>query len=94
MEPQDGALVVLPAGFGEVFLIIRVDQERERRAVRAGGRLYDKRNDVLAGGLVEVAELLAGALGVLGEVVVRSIGDALELAPAERELILDVGRAL
>ena len=45
------------------------------------------------GGLVEVVELLARRLHVLGEVVVAAVGDALELVPPPREEELDVGRA-
>ena len=41
--------------------------------------------------LVEVLELLARELGVAGEVVVASVGDPLQLRPAHREQVLDVG---
>ena len=51
------------------------------------------RDVALAAGLVEVLELLAGELGVLGEVEVAAVGDALELRPADREQVLDVGGA-
>ena len=42
--------------------------------------------------LVEVAQVLAAELHVLGQVVVAPVGDPLQLADAEREGVLDVGR--
>ena len=43
----------------DLLLAVGVDQERERRPVRAGRGLDDPRDDVLVGRLVEVLELLA-----------------------------------
>ena len=71
--------------------VVGVDDEGERRAVGAGGRLDHVRDVALLGPLVEVLELLAGELGVLGEVEVAAVGDPLELRPADREQVLDVG---
>ena len=46
----------------DLVLVVRVDQEREHRAVGAGGRLDHVRDVALAGGRVDVLELLAGGL--------------------------------
>ena len=43
--------------------------------------------------VVEVAQILAAHLHVLAQVEVAAVGDALELAAAEREVVLDVGGA-
>ena len=77
----------------DLLLVVGVDEEGERRAVGAGGRLDDVRDVALARLLVEVLELLARVLGVLGQVEVAAVGDALELRPADREQVLDVGGA-
>src|SRR5262249_11863154 len=69
------------------------DEERERGAVGAGGRLDHVRDVALLGLRVEVLELLAGELRVLGEVEVTAVGDPLELGPADREQVLDVAGA-
>jgi len=64
-------------------------------AVDAHRRLDDVRDDVLAAGLIEVAERFAGVLLVLLEVVVATVGDALDLGETgEREVVLDVDGAL
>src|SRR5262249_34853331 len=78
----------------DLVLVVRVDQERERRAVGAGGGLDDVRDVALARLLVEEREVLAAPLGVLLQVEVGAVRDALELGPAEREFIFDVGAAL
>ena len=78
----------------DLLLAVGVDQERERRPVRAGRRLDDPRDDVLVGRLVEVLELLARRLAVARQVEVAAVVDALELLPAEREAVFDVDRLL
>ena len=78
----------------DLLFAVRVDEERERRPVSAGRGLDDPRDDVLAGRLVEVLELLARRLRVARQVEVAPVVDALELLPAEREAILDVDRLL
>ena len=85
MELQHGALAAF-----DLVGVVGVDQEGERGAVGAGGRLDHVRQVALAGLLVEVLELLAGVLLVLGQVEVAAVGDALELGPADREQVLDV----
>src|SRR3954469_22348519 len=54
-------------GAAERVLVGGGDEERERGAVRAGGGLDDVRDVALAGRRVEVLELLAAVLRVLGE---------------------------
>ena len=61
-------------------------------AVRGPDRLDDVQDVALVGGLVEVGEVLAELAGVLGQVVVAPVGDALELVPPPREQELDVAR--
>ena len=78
----------------DLLLAVGVDQERERRPVRAGRRLDDPRDDVLVGRLVEVLEVLARRLAVARQVEVAAVVDALELLPAEREAVFDVDRLL
>ena len=92
MEVHDDAGVVL--GRVHDLLVIRLAQEGERHAVRAERRLDDVGDVVLVFLLVEIVHVLTGELLVLGQVVIRAVGDAPELAPAEREQILKVGRGL
>ena len=73
-------------------LVVRGEQERRHRAGGTGGRLDHVRHVALVGLRVEVVELLARVLGVLLEVVVGTLRDALELVEAPRERELDVGR--
>ena len=86
MQPQHGALLAV-----HLLLGVGRHEERHHRARRARRGLDHVRHVVLVGRLVEVLEPLPGVLGVLREVVVAAIGDALELAPAPREEELDVG---
>ena len=88
MEAQHGAHVAF-----DLFLVVGVDEEGERRAVGAGGRFDHMRHVLLAAGLIEEFELLAGELGVLLQVKVASVGNPLKLRPADREEVLDVAGA-
>ncbi len=49
------------------------------------------RHEPLLAIFVEIAEVLAAELHVLGQVIVAPVGDSLELADPERKGILDVG---
>ena len=80
-------------GDGDLFLVVGVDEEGQCRPVGACCRLDHVGDVALAAGLVEVLELLAGELGVLGEVEVAAVGDPLELRPADGEEVFDVGGA-
>ena len=86
VQPQHGALLA-----ADLVLVVGVAQQREHRAADAGGRLDHVRDVALARLGVEVLELLAGELAVLGEVEVAAVGDALQLRPADRVQVLDVG---
>ena len=88
VQAQHGALAAL-----DLLDLVGVDEEGERGAVGAGGGLDHVRDVALFGLLVEVLELLAAELGVLGEVEVAAVGDPLELRPADREEVLDVAGA-
>ena len=70
--------------------VVGVDEEGEGGAVGAGGGLDHVGDVALLRLLVEVLELLAAELGVLGEVEVAAVGDPLELGPPDREQVLDV----
>ena len=75
------------------FLVISFAQESQSHAVAAQGRLDDVGNVVLVPLLVEVGQLLTGSLLMAAQVVVGTVSDAPQLAPAgaEGELVLDVG---
>ena len=74
----------------DLVLVVGVDQERQHRAVGAGGRLDHVRDVALAAWPCRRTRASARVLGVLGEVEVAAVGDPLELLPADREQVLDV----
>ena len=89
VQAQHRALLAL-----DLVLVVGVDKEREHRAIDAGRGLDHVRHVAVAGRGVDVLELLAGELRVLGQIEVAPVGDPLELGPADREQVLDVaGRA-
>ena len=95
VEAEHGALLGDALGVGRLVLGVRVEQEHQHAPVGARGGLDDVGDVPLARVLLQVGEVLAGALLVLGEVVVGAVGDALELAPLradEVEPVLDVHR--
>src|SRR5664280_163290 len=85
VEPQHDSLLA-----PDLLLPVGVDQEREGGAVGAGRRLDDPGDEVLAGRLVEILQVLARLLLVAAQVPVAPVVDPLELLPAEREAVLDV----
>ena len=86
----DVARAVLP----QLLLVIGVDEQRQRHAVGAERRLDDV-GDVLRVVLgVEVAHILPAVLGVRLQVEIGAVGHAPQLAPAEREEELEVGRCV
>ena len=87
MQAQHDALAP-----GDLLLVVGVAEEGQERAVGARRGLDHVRHVALAVGLDDL-ELHARELGVLLEVVVAAVGDALELAPADREEVLEVARA-
>jgi len=73
-----------------LLLPVRVDEEREGGTIGAGRGLDDPRDEVFAGRLVEILEVLAARLSVARQVEVAAVVDALELLPAEREPVFDI----
>ena len=97
VEPQHGALVHATLGVRGLVHIVGIHEEAHQGAGQAGGRFDDVRHVLLAGGLVEVAQVFAGVLGVRAQIVIGTVGDAFELAPVgtlEAELVFDVHGAL
>ena len=93
VQAQHGTLVHAALGVRGLVHVVGVHQERHKGAGQAGGRLDDVRNEAFAGGLVEVAQVLAGVVLVRGQVEVGAVGDALQLAPLgalETEAVFDV----
>ena len=103
LKGQDGALIGRERGVQtehradivlfrvDDFLVVGVREEREHHSVRAERRLDDVGHVFFARDGVGVVNRLAAFLGVLGKVVVRSVGDAPKLAPAECEVIFKIG---
>ena len=75
---------------GDDFLVVGVAHERQERAADADRRLDHVRDVPLL--VPDPLELRARRLGVLPQVVVAAVRDALELLPADREEVLDVAR--
>ncbi len=86
VEAQHGAGLTV-----DLVGVVGGQQEGHHRPGGSGRRFDDMGHVALAAGLVEVLERLARGLGVLGEVVVASVGDALELAPPPGVEELHVG---
>ncbi len=76
---------------GDLFLVVGVDDEREGRAVGAGGGLDHVRDVALL--VADPLELRPRGLGMGGQVEVAAVRDPLELRPADREEVLEVARA-
>ena len=88
MQPQHHAGVVFLRI--DNLLIVRLHQKGEGDAVGAERGLDDIGNIVFVLLLVKVGEVLAGMVLMLLEVVVGAVGNAPQLAPAEREEIFKV----
>src|SRR3954447_21179881 len=87
MQPQHR-----PRLAAELVGVVGLAEQREDRAPDAGRGLDHVRDVALARLRVLPLELLARVLGVLGEVEVAAVGHALQLRPADRVQVLDVGR--
>ena len=95
MQAQHGAHIVLAVLIlADDLFIVSIAQEGEGHAVRAERRLDDVGNILLVGLLIEVLHGDTRGVLVLGQVEVRAVGNAPQLAPAEREQELDVGRGV
>ena len=84
------ALLILP----DDLFIIRVAQNGEDGTLNAEGRLDNIGDVMLVLILIVIGQILTGDGLVLGQVVVGAVGNAPELAPAEREEELEVRRCL
>ena len=76
----------------EHFLVVGVRQEGEHAAFHAERRLNDVGTISFVRDGIEVFHALPALVLVLGEVVIRSVCDAPQLAPAEREAVFEVRR--
>ena len=72
------------------LLVIGVHQHGQHTALHAKGRLHHVGDVALVGLGVEVGQILAGHVLVLGQVVVGTVRHAPQLAPAEGEQELEV----
>ena len=72
------------------FLIVCVNNERQRRPVRAHRRLNDIGHITPIVGLIVVREVPAGLRDVGAEVVIGPIRDSLQLAPTPRKEELNI----
>ena len=86
MKMKNGADVALAHG----LFVIGVAEESKGYAVCAEGRLNNIRNISFVGFGIKVIHGLAAEFGMLGKVVVGSVGNAPKLAPAEREQIFKI----
>ena len=86
MEMKHGTHIPLT----DLFLIVSCAKESQHNTVRSQGRFDNVRNifDILL--IVKVRQILSGNIGMLGKVVVRSVGNAPQLAPAEGEQELNI----
>ena len=95
MQTQYGAdIIIAVLILAQYFLIVGIAQEGQEAALHAEGRLDDIGNVVLVLFLVEVGEILAAGVLVLGQVVVGAVGYAPQLAPAKGEHELKVSGRL
>ena len=86
MEAQHGAHVAAL----QLLLVVSRAQEGQHHSVRAQGRLYHIGYVLLLLLVVEIGHVLPGGIGMLAQVIIRPVGDAPQLAPAEGEEEFDV----
>ena len=86
-------LMKIPCAVSDDFLVVGVHEHGDHDPLDADCRL-DHVRDVALTVLSDVLQLRRRVLGVLRQVEVAAIRNALELAPADRVLVLDVARAL
>ena len=86
MQAQHGAQFTT-----HLLFVIGRQQERHHGPGGSGSRLDHMGHIAGVGSLVEVLQLLAGMLGVLGEVKVTAVGHTFEFAPTPREGELHIG---
>ena len=94
VQRQQRPLLGPPGARRRLLHPVRVEEQDQQDPVHADGRFDHERQVPPFVFLVEVHEVLAAGLLVAAEVVVRAVGDPLQLAPPERELVLDVAGGL
>ena len=90
VEMHDNTGVV----FTNFFFVISVAEECKHHTFNTERRLDDVRHVFLVGDGVNVAEVLACCVDVLGEVIVSSVCDAPKFTPAKGEQEFKVGCCL
>ena len=93
MEVHDVPDVRLLFG-SDILLVVSGAEEGQNDPVGAKRRLDDIGEIALVLDVVEIGQVLSGNRLMAAQVVVRPVCDAPELAPAEGEEILDIGRSL
>ena len=78
----------------EHFLIIRRAEKCQNNTVCTKGRFDDIRQVLLAALLIKISHILARDLLVTAQVIIGSVSNAQQLAPAKREQELDIGCSL
>ena len=76
----------------DLVLVVGVAEQGQHGAPDARRGLDHVGHVALTGCRVHVLDLLAGVLGVLGQVEVAAVGDPLELRPADGIEVFDVAR--
>ena len=94
MQTQDGTDVGIALLVNaNLLLIVSFAQECQSNTVAAQRRLDNVGNVMLVALLIEVLQVLAGSFLMTAQVIVGTVSNAPQLAPAaaEGELVLDVG---
>src|SRR3990170_2229733 len=94
VEREKRPLLQIPRRARSPLDAVSVHEKREQRPIDARRRLDHEREVPLLPFLVEIGQILPARLRVSAQVVVGAVRDPLELRPAERELVLDVGGRL
>ena len=89
VQPQNNARLVVDHVF-----VVRVEQQRDEDPFHAHRRLDHPRQVALVGLRIQISQVLLRLFLMHRQVEVGPVGDSFQLAPAERELVLDVGRLL
>ena len=90
MQPQNRSHVVFLRV--QNFLVVGVRKEGEHGPLRAERRLDNVRDIFFVCGGVGIFHIFPAFRGVLLQIVVRSVGNAPQLAPAERKIVFEVCR--
>ena len=86
MEFQNGSDIT----FADLLFVISIAQECQRYTVRTNRRLDAVRHIFFILCLIIICHILAACVLVAGQVIIGSVRNAPQLAPAEREFIFDI----